>query len=486
MARFLVLAVSLCLALVSSAALAGPWTIFSDGSIARETWWRTQTGLSPNIEAQMTNYVGDAAMTGAGRTGGDVGLKSASNWAYKAASGIVDTAERVATRVLTKASWLPTVVRVVKWAGPTGIALTVAGVAWDVALQTWKTAPAVNTGNCSTTSCGPLGTVVSCKYNGVQGYTYMHSNPSSSCPTHAKPAGSIGLNNCTNLSNQCGYFPQISFVGGALPSRAATDQEIQQAVSDAVGSDSSKAQTVVDAAANSGTPAQQAATQNEMLNNSGSPQVSGPASSPVHSYTTTINNGGATTVQTTSNQFTYNYAGDTVNVTNNTTVTTTAPDGTTTTQSRVEAPAGGATSSTTPNQPEEADFCARHPSASACLPFPEQGTQEQQADFCVTNPTVPACKDFCQTHPTLPVCQEFGSDAGVELSQQTITPTFTSERSAAGSCPPDLQTGFMGTALTISWGPVCTFASGVRPAVLIGATLGAMLFVFVGIRRGAV
>lgn len=94
--------------------------------------------------------------------------------------------------------------------------------------------------------------------------------------------------------------------------------------------------------------------------------------------------------------------------------------------------------------------------------------------------------DFCVQHPDALACQKIGDPASSEeIPTREVTSSWSSEMSAAGSCPADLTASYLGRPVSISFGPICTFARGVRPALLLVAALGAMLYVFLMIRRSA-
>lgn len=78
---------------------------------------------------------------------------------------------------------------------------------------------------------------------------------------------------------------------------------------------------------------------------------------------------------------------------------------------------------------------------------------------------------------------QFGTVEDVTVAKTEKTVQLTREMSAVGSCPASIAMdlvsfGVSRSSFEMSWTPVCDFARGVRPFVIIGSLLGAALFLF--------
>jgi len=193
-------------------------------------------------------------------------------------------------------------------------------------------------------------------------------------------------------------------------------------------------------------------------------ETSGPEGvvSTEETQTTTDLSGQTTTATTTS--YAIDYEGDLVKVTTTETTITTYPDNTTQTVTRTN----------TSNEPREnvndpsksqPGLCDQYPNIAACQIAGSGDDGNDQEDYCVQHPESPAC---------LPV----GSLSDETLPTATKDLSIISELSATGTCPADIPLSILGYEYAISWQPVCTFATGIRPYILIGCWLGAVLFVF--------
>lgn len=395
--------------------------------------------------------------------------------AIKAAAGAavdgVATAITVA-RAMTPAELGAAAVRVaVKHATPTLVLLGLGTWLFDAVTNQWKQSMAPSSAGCP--SCAGWGPVA-CTMNGVAGVAGIQSSSSSTCPSHPYVASDLHWNNCTNYSPECGAFP-VNYFHGAMPAPAnKTSADAAAAVAAAVAASPA---TVL-----GGLATLEPSPTDEVIGSPAAPQtVAGPASNPSVTKTSTTTTAAGTTVATTTTTNTFNYAGNTVTINQTQAATTTAPDGTTSAKTTVVS---GSEVSDHP----ATDFCEAHPAASACLPFPvvSSGSTDPVPDLCITHPDIPACKDFCLSHPTLPACLELGNDSAPDLPETPIALGFASERHVLGTCPADLTTVIEGRSISMSWAPVCQFASGVRPAVILASVIGAMLFVFLNIKRASV
>jgi hypothetical protein len=78
---------------------------------------------------------------------------------------------------------------------------------------------------------------------------------------------------------------------------------------------------------------------------------------------------------------------------------------------------------------------------------------------------------------------QFGTVEDVALKNDERKVELRREMSASGSCPAPVEMdlvsfGISRSSFSLEWTPVCDFARGVRPFVIIGALLGAALFLF--------
>lgn len=100
-----------------------------------------------------------------------------------------------------------------------------------------------------------------------------------------------------------------------------------------------------------------------------------------------------------------------------------------------------------------------------------------------TKPTVPT--DFCKNNPNDPTCKKddipWGTipEAGIIPTHDVPVDTAYTVIGGEGVCPADQTISFMGTGLTWSYQPICTFAEMIRPLV-IGLAWLSFAFIIVG------
>lgn len=203
-----------------------------------------------------------------------------------------------------------------------------------------------------------------------------------------------------------------------------------------------------DMAGNMGTngpPIAQGVYDNGGTMQSSDPTASGPSVVSGPTTTSSSTSDAGTTTTTTHTDYGMGYQGDTVTVTPTTTTTTTTPDGkqTTTTQTTQPGDSGG--------------------------DAPPADSQQQ--------------KVMCDKYPNASGCDELGTPTDVDLPTQTVNVALSPTLSAAGSCPAPISIPVLGKTYSLSWQPVCDFATGVRPIVLALSWLGAGLFIFM-VARG--
>lgn len=174
--------------------------------------------------------------------------------------------------------------------------------------------------------------------------------------------------------------------------------------------------------------------------------TSGPTSLPPQTTTTTVSTPAGPEVTTTTATTDISYAKpgtapDSVTVTKTETTSTTKPDGTVDTVTRT----------TDPNPAETA-------------PPAEQ-------------------LDICKEHPEIIACGVAGSVDPVDIPVVDKPFTFSSEKSAAGSCPAPISFTVRGYSYLLSWSLVCDFASSIRAIVLAISWLSAAIFIFSVVRE---
>lgn len=120
---------------------------------------------------------------------------------------------------------------------------------------------------------------------------------------------------------------------------------------------------------------------------------------------------------------------------------------------------------------------------ASTIPFSTTGTYSTSAgsttssggttidDMCVNNPNSVACSTLgsAPSAPTLPA-----SSVQVPMTPWSVGPS-------SGTCPADKTVNVFGQQLSFSFSPVCKFAQGVQPIVLVLCALAAALIVVAGI-----
>jgi hypothetical protein len=103
---------------------------------------------------------------------------------------------------------------------------------------------------------------------------------------------------------------------------------------------------------------------------------------------------------------------------------------------------------------------------------PTPGSPGDSTDFCVANPTDATC-----TKDDIP----WGSipEEGLIPVHEIPVTTAYSVIGGEGQCPADASVSFLGTGLTWSYAPLCTFAEMIRPLVIAMAWLS-FAFIIVG------
>lgn len=187
----------------------------------------------------------------------------------------------------------------------------------------------------------------------------------------------------------------------------------------------------------------------DVYNSSDPDHLTGPALLTRTSTVTSTGPDGQTTVQTT-NKYDITYPSNSVSITRTITVTTTGPDGiprtVVTVQPPTTSPGGGGGGGDTP-------------------------------------PPVTEQLDICVEHPEIIACGVGGTVEDITLPTQEKPMSLSSEKTSVGTCPADISFTVRGHAFVVSWSPVCTFASSIRPLVILIAWLTAGIFVFFTLSR---
>lgn len=170
--------------------------------------------------------------------------------------------------------------------------------------------------------------------------------------------------------------------------------------------------------------------------------VTGPASVPGETTTSTITGPSGTTTRTRTTTYDLDYSGDTVTVTPKTVTTTTTPDGTTTETEETTPAPGGA----------------------------QPGKEEE---------TPAVCEEF----PNISACQELGDAEEFDLPEEDRDLEWEKEMSAAGSCPAPIPLTIRGNTYTFSYEPACIGANYLRPIIIGIAWLTAGIFLFSTVRQ---
>lgn len=279
---------------------------------------------------------------------------------------------------------------------------------------------------------------VSCStFTGISQYAYLQGGHTyGSFPYGAAPAGWVFVSNCTtgwgdayrrSVGSQ--YFPQVHrtpILGNTLPENQSTVQGFADAVSAKTSWPDTSAITRT---------LQQAQQDYDIFLDYNPVTVSGPASTPGKTSTTTSSTGTTTTSTTTHN---HTYEGANV-TTSNVTVT------------NVTNNAGDTTTTTTTETPVKQE------------PTPDQ----------------------CEKNPDSIGCTEFGTPEAQQLTQKSIAVQLTPVVFASSAtCPANVNASFsvMGRSFSpsFSYAPICTAATDyIRPVMLLLALAGSA-FIFVG------
>jgi len=163
------------------------------------------------------------------------------------------------------------------------------------------------------------------------------------------------------------------------------------------------------------------------------------------------------------------------------TTTTTHVDGSTTTTVVVTQPNGSQSTTTTttpapnptgtvPPTSQQDEYCKANPTAPIC----------KAKTTCEENPDGPECKFECERFPELLACMEVGDmPEPEEPSALTKTLTFNAiTLPKAGGCPAPLTLTLGGRSMSMSFEPICQYASAFYYLVMALAYLSAAYIIF--------
>jgi hypothetical protein len=392
------------------------------------------------------------------------------------------------THTLPKASVSKAGAGLLKFAGPVGVittAITLGQLVWDAGLGEWVLpSPGYDeTGDgfingyywkgpyastlkkesglavCLALNDGSI-TFNDFRYNGPSsgdckatqnGVWYQNWAVRVQCPTN--PDASYPLTCATG-----GYNP---------PSIPATDAQIEQAVSDGIGSDSEKARAVAQAAQDNGFPPMA----------DGQPQASGPTVVEGPSLQT-VQSGpnGQTTINETTNYY-ISYGGDTITVIEETTTTTTAPDGTTETETTTKEPPD-----TVPDGALEVtvDLPNDYATESTSNLILEAIQGLKGAFDSVTNAMTSIYEWLTQPVPEEPIPPL--PDPPIEAVEPpgliTDLNSYLTDLDETAACAPDYTISILGASVVLPMQPFCDLADLARPLNQIFFIIFAMLAFF--------
>lgn len=91
--------------------------------------------------------------------------------------------------------------------------------------------------------------------------------------------------------------------------------------------------------------------------------------------------------------------------------------------------------------------------------------------------------DICKENPEILACWGAGTIEDQTIPEVDKPLTISSEKTSAGTCPSPITFTVRGHIYSVSWQPICTFASTLRPLVILLAWLTAGIFVFYTLSR---
>ena len=285
---------------------------------------------------------------------------------------------------------------------------------------------------------------------------------------HRKTDGGWSIQYVERQSCPTGATAPLSCVPGSTPpTTPATDADIEQAVSDGIGSDSDKARAVAQAAQDNGFPPMA----------DGQPQASGPTvvEGP-SSQTVQSGPNGQTTINETTN-YNISYGGDTVTVIEETTTTTTAPDGTTETETTTKEPPD-----TVPDGALEVNVDLPNDYATeATSNLILEAIQGLKGAFDSVTNAITAIYDWLMQpvpQEPLPALPEPPIEAVEPPGLITDLNSYLSDLDETAACAPDYTITILGASVVLPMQPFCDLADLARPLNQIFFTIFAMLAFF--------
>lgn len=378
-----------------------------------------------------------------GGTGGGASLNSTYEGRLAGALVPIQGARTIPASALARLG-----VRLAKASGPVGLGFTLADLVWDEVNLRWLKQEELETPQDShywyspgNDACPPSGT---CSF--TEAANAICSPPTGLPGSVFVQVRTIGVDwvevYCSRPPNT-GVNEAFTMTVNRTPTPRdlemvpATDAEIQEAILSELVSGS-----LGDGLAEK---LHQFGLESELLHDAGPQHLSGPSSVQGPSSTSTTSGPAGQTTVTTNTTYYITYQGDTITITENITKTTVSPTGETTTESSTQ------------------------------IPTPEQGVEVPPEDPQKTD---------CEKFPDASGCQELGDPEDYDLQTEQRSVIWSQEGGAAGSCPADKPFSLpFGHSASLSWQPLCDFATGIRPFVIGLAWLSAGIFVFMVARE---
>lgn len=138
----------------------------------------------------------------------------------------------------------------------------------------------------------------------------------------------------------------------------------------------------------------------------------------------------------------------------------------------------GSTSTKIENQ-DFAGFCEENPNSQLC---------KASEDLCQKNPDIPACKDWCDKpeNTTKIACMDKGDDLTpeeIQTDEINLNVTPSGGIPSAAGCPVPESVTIGGHTISLSYDPICQYASAFRVLVILFAWLSAAYIVSAAINK---
>jgi hypothetical protein len=140
--------------------------------------------------------------------------------------------------------------------------------------------------------------------------------------------------------------------------------------------------------------------------------------------------------------------------------------------------------SPTPTEPWRVDLQPVNRPTPTTNPDPDPDPDTNPGDN--DNPKPEEQQSLCEKHPDILACQKLDQPEAKELAKEDINISITPVSgwgAENAACPAPRSVMVAGRAVSLSWQPVCDFATGLRPLVIALAWLSAVSMVIVVARR---